>query len=182
MNRNLEKARAARSPQSRGVNQFTKAKKEGRSIVVSDETKAKLAESARGNLHSEETKSLLSEKRKKWLAENPDEHPWKTNTKFKSVPCEVLKEKLRDRGLQFEEEHSPVEGRAFSVDIAFPAKKLGIEVNGEQHYRRDGTLGDYYQERHDLIEREGWTLLEVHYARAYDDNIVDEIITRLYRP
>ena len=51
---------------------------------------------------------------------------------------------------------------ASNIDIAFPDIKLGIEINGNQHYNSDGTLKDYYQERHNLIEEAGWKLLEVH--------------------
>ncbi|MCK9279295.1 MAG: hypothetical protein M0P71_01565 [Melioribacteraceae bacterium] len=43
--------------------------------------------------HTEETKKAISEKRKKWLADNPDKHVWKRKGKFKSEPCEVLKKK-----------------------------------------------------------------------------------------
>ena len=41
--------------------------------------------------HSEESKKLISEKRIEWLKNNPDKHPWKKNTKFISIPCEILK-------------------------------------------------------------------------------------------
>ena len=113
-------------------------------------------------------KEKISVARKKWLAENPEKHPWKFMDKYKSKPCETLKKVLRDFGFSFEQEFTDKEwGRHFSLDIAFLDKKIGIEVNGNQHYNRDGSLTDYYQERHDLIEGTGWLLLEVPYMWCY---------------
>lgn len=128
-----------------------------------------------GHKHTQEQKENLSKKRKDWLSKNPDKHPWKLNTKFISLPCENLKKLLRNSGILFEEEFTPLTERHFSLDIAFPEKKIGIEVNGEQHYNRDGSLKKYYQERHDLIESKGWKLFELHYAECYNDSIIDKI-------
>jgi hypothetical protein len=128
-----------------------------------------------GHKVSSETKLLLSEKRKEWLSKNPDKHPWKNNDKFKSVPCEKLKEQLKDRGIIFEDEFTPLTDRAFSIDIAFPEHKIGIEINGEQHYERDGSLKEYYRERHRLIEEAGWMLLEIHYSKSYKEDLVQLI-------
>lgn len=100
---------------------------------------------------------------------------WKRNDKFKSVPCEKLKENLRAAGLAFEEEHYPLADRGFSIDIAFPKIKLGIEVNGNQHYSSRWVLKPYYQQRHDLIVAAGWTLLEIPFRKAFDENLIEEI-------
>lgn len=120
-------------------------------------------------------KKHLSEKRKEWLKSHPDDHPWKRSDRFKSAPCEALKQRLREEGIAFEEEHSPISDRAFSVDIAFPDQKVAIEVNGEQHYNRDGTLRKYYQERHDLIAKSGWTVIELHYAKCYGSHLTETL-------
>lgn len=64
--------------------------------------------------------------------------------------------------------------RHYSIDIAFPDIKLGIEINGNQHYDRKGNLLPYYQERHDLITQAGWKLIELHYSIAWKlDKIFD---------
>ena len=129
-----------------------------------------------GTPHTEEMKNNLSVKRKKWLKENPDKHPWKRSEKFVSKPCEYFKSILKMKNLSFEEEFSPIEDRFFSVDIAFPDIKICIEINGEQHYNRDGSLSTYYQDRHDLIEANGWKVLEIHYAKVYDEKETDSIV------
>lgn len=129
-----------------------------------------------GHKHSPESRKRMSEARKKFLRENPDKHPWKNKRSKKSPPCETLKEKLSDNNINFVEEYSPSLERHFSIDIAFPDSKIGIEVNGNQHYNRDGSLKDYYKERSDFIEGLGWELIELPYIMVYNDEVVSNLI------
>lgn len=134
----------------------------------------------KGRTHSEGSKKKMSKSRKKFLNDNPDKHPWKRSEKFKSIPCEYLKEKLKDNGFEFQEEYMPLyPNRYFSVDIAFPEQKIGIEVNGNQHYYRNGSLKKYYMERHKIIENQGWILIELHYSKVFCDTTIQEIILKL---
>lgn len=124
----------------------------------------------KGRPHSNEEKKLISEKRKEYLAAHPDKHVWKRHSKFTSVSCNDLKEFLRFNNYSFIEEASIIPNRNFAVDICFPDKMIAIEVNGNQHY--DTTtmeLSSYYQERHDIIESFGWTVIEVPYNKAYSN-------------
>lgn len=132
-----------------------------------------------GKFHSEETKKLLSKKRKKYLQENPDKHPWKNSKKFTSEPCEFIKKKLAGLGILFEEEYQPLKTRFFSLDIAFLDQKIGLEINGHQHYNKDGSLKAYYQERHDLISKGGWKLLEIPHYKAYKEETFQEILNTI---
>lgn len=118
-----------------------------------------------------------SEKRKAWLKNNPEKHPWRKSDKFRSVPCELLKEKLRESNISFFEEVLVSEEINYSVDILIPSKNLVIEVNGNQHYNPDGTLKEYYQNRHDFIKSLGWEILELHYSLVYDPNILQKLIS-----
>jgi len=129
--------------------------------------------------HTKATKKKLSKIRKKYLKENPDKHPWKKSNKFKSVPCEKFKDILRENNVSFLEEYQPISDRFFSIDIAFPNKKIGIEINGNQHYERDGKLKKYYEDRKKLIENEGWKLFDYHYSIAYDVKMCEDIISTL---
>ena len=129
--------------------------------------------------YSEETKKELSEKRKKYLFENKDKHVWKRNDKFKSVPCEHFKNILKENSIDFVSEYSPINSNNFSVDIVFPDKKIGIEINGNQHYNSDKTLKKYYQERHDLIEANGWKLFELHYSLVYKEDFISKFVNEL---
>lgn len=123
-------------------------------------------------------KNEISAKRKAYLAANPDKHVWKRHNKFKSAPCELAKAKLRAYEIYFEDELEPLlhMGRHFSMDIAFPSKKIGFEINGRQHYTSEGILKPYYQNRHDLIIKEGWTLYEIPYHVAMRKDFVDNFI------
>ena len=98
--------------------------------------------------------SFLALAIKKWLKNNPNKHSWKTSKK-KSIPCEKFKNILKSNKISFVEEFTPLIDRMFSIDIAFPDKKIGIEINGNQHYSSDGQLKPYYKDRHDLIEKKG---------------------------
>lgn len=126
--------------------------------------------------HSDETKKVLSEKRKKWLKNNPDKHPWKNNKKFISKPCEKLKKDLIKNNIKFETEITPIQDRGYSIDIAIIEKRIGLEVNGNQHYNSDKTLKEYYVNRKKLIEENGWKLYDIHYTKVYNDNFVDDLI------
>jgi very-short-patch-repair endonuclease len=126
--------------------------------------------------HTEKTKEKLSNIRSKFLLENPDKHPWKKSSKFKSTPCENFKKYLTMNGYEFIEEFSPLIERHYSIDIAFPHLKIGIEINGNQHYDKIGNLNPYYQTRHDLIELSGWHLIEVHYTKCFKDEDIKEIL------
>lgn len=117
--------------------------------------------------HSDETKQKISNKRKIWLTNNKDKHVWKRNSKFISVPCENLKLYLKSNNINFVEEYTPFDDLNYSLDIAFPDTKIAIEVNGNQHYNNDGTLKDYYQNRHTILENRGWKIFEVHYTKCY---------------
>lgn len=125
---------------------------------------------------SEETRKLLSTKRNDFLKNNPDKHPWKNKSNSLSAPCEHLKSKLKELNISFVEEYQPLENRFFSIDIAFPDKKIGIEINGNQHYEKDGKLKPYYQDRHDLIVSNGWMLKEINYSDVWNQDFLDIIL------
>lgn len=167
---NLQKARnniTEESKKQQGKS-LSKAYKEGRATVNWP--------SFEGKQHSAESKNKIKKGRKKFLLENPEKHPWRKNTKFTSEPCEYLKKLLKENNITFEEEYQPLlPDRFFSIDIAFPDKKIGIEINGNQHYNKNKTLKPYYQNRHNLIEKAGWQLLEIPYKEVYNDNLINKI-------
>lgn len=122
------------------------------------------------------TKKLLSAKRTKFLAENPNEHPWKKENKHVSIPCENVKEYLKNKNIQYVPEFPPLLDRGFSIDIAFPHIMVGIEINGNQHYDAEGKLKPYYSNRHNLIEQAGWKLIEVHYSQCFNEKSIEQFL------
>ena len=130
-----------------------------------------------GKHHSEETKKKLSEKQKEYLKRNPDKHPWKKLSKFKSEPCERLKEILKSQQIKFKEEFSDnTWEHNYSIDIALPEKKIAIEVNGNQHYNNDGTMKEYYVNRENYLKSLGWTVYQLHYSLIYNEQTLLNLI------
>jgi len=131
---------------------------------------------------SKETKLKISVARKKWLAENPDKHPWQ-NKSFvhSSIPCEKFKLFLKEKNIDFIEEYLPVVhiGRFFRIDIAFPDKKVAIEVNGNQHYESNGDLKPYYKERQSILEEHGWTVYQVHHTACFNPEKLSEFMDKV---
>jgi hypothetical protein len=166
------KAMAEKRKQSGFSNQYTKAKLLGLEPPRYVSPRIGLP----GCKHTEETKRMMSEKRKLFLKNNPDKHPWRSNKKFVSVPCEQVKDFLKAEGLEFTPEAMPLyPDRNFAVDIAFPEKKICIDINGNQHYNSDKTLKPYYQERKDLLIAAGWKCYDYHYSLAYNPDKLKEI-------
>lgn len=128
---------------------------------------------------TQETRDKLSKIRKEFLRNNPDKHNWKSNNKFKSIPCEHLKEYLRENNICFLEEHSISQERFYSIDIAFPHKMIALEVNGRQHYDDSNQLKPYYQERHDYIKSLGWTIIELYYAKVFQKKFKEDLLNSL---
>lgn len=131
--------------------------------------------------HSDETRKKISEARKKHLKENGG-NPWAYKNMVNTSPsCENFKQFLKSKGIEFEEEHMPLKhkNRFFSIDIAFPDKKIGIEINGNQHYNSDHSLKTYYQERHDLIVAEGWILFEIPSKRCFSEESMNQLLKEL---
>lgn len=118
----------------------------------------------------------ISKSRINFLKENPDKHPWKKLDKFKSKPCEHLKEVLKEKSFDFIEEYTDTRWEHnYSLDIAFLDKKIAIEVNGNQHYNSNWELNEYYQKRHDYLISQGWNVLEIHYTWCYVEDKIKEI-------
>lgn len=130
--------------------------------------------------HSPESRKKMSEMRREYLKSNPDKHPWRNHTKFRSEPCEKVKDWLKSKGIDFIPEYRIEASKYnYSLDIAFPDKLIAIEINGNQHYNRDGTLKEYYQKRHEYIESLGWTLYELHYSICFKLDGLDRFTSTL---
>lgn len=146
---------------------------------LSDNIRTRIESSRNVNLNrklSDETKKKISEGRKKYLKENPDKHPWKKSNKFVSIPCENFKKILSHNNIEFIEEFQCFDDYNYSIDVAMPKYKIGFEINGNQHYNIDGSLKEYYQNRHNYIVGKGWNLLQIHYTECFNDNNILNII------
>lgn len=126
--------------------------------------------------HSDNMKKHLSEKRINYLLNNKDKHVWKKNSKFISVPCEILKNILNDNNISYIEEYSPLKECNYSLDIAFPDKMLALEINGNQHYNKDGSLKEYYKKRENIFISNNWKIIQIHYLLCYNNDYINNLL------
>lgn len=128
---------------------------------------------------SDESRKKISDAKKLLYKNHPEKHNWKSNSKFVSKPCEEFKKILDLEKIPYIAELTPLKDRFFSIDIAFPEKRIGIEINGNQHYNKDGSLKKYYSDRHNLIESSGWKLYEIYFSICYNKKEVLNIVKNI---
>lgn len=120
--------------------------------------------SFKGKKHTEEFKTYLSNKRKVWLLKNKEKHNWRY--KRETYPEKVFREWLIEQNIKFIAEYTPNDfDRCFAMDFAIIDLKLDVEINGEQHYKRNGEFSDYHIERQKYIESKGWVVINI---KAYE--------------
>lgn len=116
---------------AKGTNKFIKAKKLGIEIKVSTETKAKISNSKKGKVHSEETKQKISKSMKVYLLKNPDKVPYLLNHSSKGIsyPERYFKFILSSNKIYYDFQYQ--EG-LYSLD--FKINNIDLEIDGDQHY------------------------------------------------
>ena len=117
--------------------------------------------------------------KKEYYKNNPDKHHWKSTNRSISKPCENFKRVIEESNLFYIPEMTISDERFFSIDISLPQYKIGIEINGNQHYESNGRLKEYYQKRHDYIGSLGWTLYELHYSLCFNDDVIKSILNNI---
>lgn len=132
-----------------------------------------------GKPHTDETKKRMSVIKKEYYKNNPDKHHWKSSNRSISKPCENFKRVIEETKLLYIPEMTISNERFFSIDIALPHYKIGIEINGNQHYESNGCLKEYYQKRHDYIISLGWKLYELHYSLCFNDDVIKSILNKI---
>lgn len=147
----------------RGVNQFVKAKLLGLpKPIVSKETREKISRAERGDKNPskrQDVRAKISESMKKAHAEgrahNIGECRWNNKP---SYPEEwfmkvLLNEFSLAEGKDYRREYP---FHKYSLDFAWPEKKLCIEIDGEQHHRfQEQMVRD--TEKDSLLLKEGWS-------------------------
>ena len=130
------------------------------------------------NTQKEKVKRVLSEEHKQKIREGLTK--WRTEhynefieySRGKSKCCERFKDYLKSQKISFIEEYAPfLPERLFSLDIAFPEQKIGIEINGSQHYNSDGTLNSKSIEKQQYFEERGWKIIHIYYKECYKKDL-----------
>jgi very-short-patch-repair endonuclease len=120
--------------------------------------------------HSEETKSKISEIRKKYLQENPDKVPYKLNHSSKeSYPEKYFTELFKKE--EIEVVKSFYIG-LYELDFCIPDKKIDIEIDGSQHYY-DEKIVESDKRRNKFLEDDGWDIIRINWSEyqkfSFDD-------------
>ena len=163
----------------KGTNQFIKAKENGLIIKVSDETKNKIRNSLLGKRLSFEHKQKIREGLQHWKETHKNE--FEAYSKGQSKCCENFKQYLRNNNIDFIEEYCPYwEERGYRLDIAFPDEKIGIEINGSQHYDNEGNLNEITLEKQKFFENHGWKIIQIYYKWCYGTIENNKVINSIF--
>lgn len=154
---------AMHARKGKGTNQYTRAKELGLpKPVLSDETRKKLSLASKGDRnpsHRSEVRAKISKSMKKAHAEgrahNIGECRWNNKP---SYPEEwfmkvLLNEFSLEEGKDYRREYP---FHKFSLDFAWPEKKLCVEIDGEQHHRFQEQMARD-TEKDSLLLKEGWS-------------------------
>ena len=86
---------------------------------------------SKGRKHSEKTKKLLSEKRKKWISENPDKSPYIVSHKSRgeTYPEKYFREWMEKENIPFQQEYR---FKLYAFDFLVN-ERIDLEIDGDQH-------------------------------------------------
>lgn len=167
-NRQISAIIAYNASEHKGCNHYTKAKELGLpKPYISDETRAKFRTFA-GKTHTEETKKKISESMKKAQKEGRawnigrsrwnNEHSWPEKW-FISVLENELGQKENIDYL------TEMPFNKYSLDFAWPDKKLCIEIDGKQHQEEIQKKRDFEKDK--LLNENGWTIFRIIWKDCY---------------
>lgn len=131
----------------------------------------------KGKKLTEEHKQKIREGYYRWMNQHRDE--FLNYSRGQSKACEHFKDILRKNNISFIEEYAPYwKERGFRLDIAFPNEKIGIEINGTQHYNSNGELNEESVEKQKFFEDRGWKIIQVYYQDSYKErpNCLNDIL------
>lgn len=119
----------------------------------------KISEKLKLQIMSDETKKKISESRKKYLLEHPEQVPYKLNHKHKETyPERYFKRILKGFVCQYRPE-----GTLYEIDFANVEKKIAVEIDGEQHYV-DKRIVVHDIKRTKILEDLGWKIIRVRWS------------------
>lgn len=119
---------------------------------------------------TEEHKQKIRESYHKWMEEHHDD--FIKYSSGQSNVCEYFKNILKNNNINFIEEFTPFWPESgYRLDVAFPDEKIGIEINGSQHYNSNGELNENTLKKQHFFENKGWKIIQIYYKDVYKENI-----------
>ena len=115
---------------------------------------------------SEAHKQKIREGLQHWKETHKEE--FLAYSRSQSKCCENFKKYLRQNNIDFIEEYIPYPNeRLYRLDISFPDEKIGIEINGSQHYDNEGNLNQATLDKQKFFEDKGWKIIQIYYKWCY---------------
>lgn len=114
-----------------------------------------------GFCHSEETKKLLSEKRKKWILENPNKSPYLLSHKSRGETYaeRYFRKWLEKEKIPFEQEYR---FKLYAFDFLVN-KRIDLEIDGTQH-RNDRCIIEHDKRRDNYAKEAGFIVYRISWA------------------
>lgn len=144
---------------NKGLTKETDLRVKKRGETLSEGYKSgRLVNANTGTHHTDEHKKKISEGRKKYLIEHPDEVPYLINhhSKGDSYPEKYFKEVFDNEHIDYKQNYYQC---GYFLDFAWPEKKIYLEVDGEQHYL-DKRIVEHDKVRTQKLLENGWTCIE----------------------
>lgn len=130
-----------------------------------------------GKKHTQKTKNELSLKRKKWLNENKNLHNWSLYKNEQTEPEKRFENELKELKINYCAYYVPDNSEHnYEIDFALIDKKIGFEINGNQHYTKEKEFTEYHKNRKLFLENIGWKIIDLHYSLCFNKEKLREII------
>lgn len=113
--------------------------------------------------HTEETKKMISEKRKQFMKEHPEKTAWRLSNM--SYPEKCFQNFLEENG--YDNKYLIIREKSifpYFIDFAFEDIKIAIEIDGSQHEEDDRKKHDI--EKDNFLIKNGWRVIR------FSENIV----------
>ncbi len=86
-----------------------------------------------------------------------------------SPPQRILWESVSARWPEAVQEHQPIDGRRFRIDIAFVERKVAVEVDGWTYHGKHRSAHAKDRQRQNLLVAEGWRVLRFTTGEIFGD-------------
>lgn len=117
-----------------------------------------LSKSGKKRILTEEHKLKISISRKKYLDTNPGKIPYLLNHSSKeSYPEKLFREFLEKKNIKGWEQEYPY--KRYSLDFAFPDKKINVEIDGSTHNLETVIYKDRI--RDETLKNDGWIVYRI---------------------
>lgn len=126
--------------------------------------------------HSEITKQKISQKRIEYIKQNKN-YKWSCFGK-ETKPEEQFKEIISHSNIPYNvyQYYIPFNTKNYEIDFAIPEIRLGFEINGNQHYDKNGHYTEYHLKRKEFLINNGWKIADIHYSLCFNKLKIQEII------